>query len=143
MKLSELLTEFENLDFVYLVGRVDLNADHVSFEDKAIFPNLELFEVPFIEKQGNTMIKRTEWVYVKDRGTEVEVAAWKDSYPQPTTRGNNIKQKYYELIEQNKGMVLEEGDNYIVIQAYELNDEGKYEQRKYLVDEDGTITEVV
>lgn len=142
MTLNELLQEFQSLPFVSLVGNIDFNRDLLSEADKAIFPNLELFEVPFFEVQGETAVKRTIYVYVLDRGTENEVAKWKDGYPQPMTRKNDIKQKYADLIEQY-GRVVEEGSNYVIVEGYILNESNQYTKKRYLIDEGGNITEVI
>jgi len=143
MTLNELLQEFQNLPFVSLVGNIDFERNLLPEADKAIFPNLELFEVPFFEIQGETAIKRTAYVYVLNRGTENEVAKWKDGYPTPITRSNDIKQKFANLIEQYHGRVVEEGSNFVVVEAYILNTDNQYEKKRYLIDKGGNITEVI
>ena len=143
MTLQELLNEFAGLSFVSMVGNINFDTDLVPEKDKMIFPNLELFEVPFIEVQGDTAIKRTEYVYVLNGGTENEIAKWKDRYPMPTTRSNDIKQKFASLIEQYNGKVVDEGSNHVIVEAYVPDGTGSLTKKQYLIDRAGTITEVV
>ena len=143
MKLNELLTDFATLSFVDVVGNVNLEKDHIGDADKSIFPGLELFEVPFIEIQGEVAIKRTEWVYVTDRGTAGEVAKWKGNFPSASTRANQIAQKYNSLVEQYHGKVIDQGANFIVVQSWHKNATSELmESKKHLIEEDGTITEI-
>lgn len=143
MTLQELLDEFKALSFVSMVGNVNLNADLISSGDKVIFPDLELFEVPFVEVQGETAIKRTEYVYVLNRGTDKEIAKWKDAYPAPAARSNDIIQKFADVIEQYNGSVIAEGSNHIIVAAYVPDGTGKLVKKQYLIDGAGTVTEVV
>lgn len=143
MTLDELLQEFQSLPFVSLVGDINFERNLLPEADKNVFPNLELFEVPFFEVKGEVAVKRTAYVYVLNKGTENEVAKWKDNYPQPMTRANPIKQKYEDLIKQYNARVVEEGENYIVVEAHVKNANNQFEKKRYLIDEGGNITEVI